>query len=323
MRITPTLIAAACLCLLSLPVHAQQKKPTPTPTPAAVEQDDVVRVTTELVQTDVMVFDKNGKFVSGLNQDQFELLIDGKPQPISFFDTVVTGGRSEEAAVRAASGKKPAPPVESGESVSEVGRTVLFFVNDLHLDPGSIARTHKTISNFIDNMLGPNDQVAITSASGQIGFLQQLTNNPVVLRAALDRIKIVAGAAPDTQRPYISPYAAYLVVERNDRGLFDVLVNQTLKSNGMRDPDDRPLAATMVEQRTRTIVRQSDAFVKNALSSLVNLMRATAKLPGRKLVFFISDGFIPNFTGSDFTTMMSRVTGSANRSWESSRQSPT
>jgi hypothetical protein len=43
-------------------------------------------------------------------------------------------------------------------------------------------------------------------------------------------------------------------------------------------------------------------------------MRATAKLPGRKLVFFISDGFVPNFTGSDFTSMLRRATDSANQS---------
>jgi VWFA-related protein len=315
MRITPTLIAIACLCLLSLDANAQQKKPAPTPTPKPDEQEDVIRVNTELVQTDVMVFDKDGKFVSGLKPEQFELLIDGKPQSIAFFESVVTGGRAEEAVLRAAGGKKASQPVaaEPGESTSEVGRTVLFFINDLHLEPGSLSRTHKTITNYINNMLGPNDQVAITSASGQIGFLQQLTNNPLVLRAALDRLKMVPGATPDTQRPYISPYAAYLIVERNDRQLFDYFVDQTLKANSMRD-QDRPIAISMVEQRTRTILRQSDAAVKNSLSSLVNLMRATAKLPGRKLVFFISDGFMPNFTGSDFTFMMDRATGMANRS---------
>jgi VWFA-related protein len=273
-----------------------------------------VRVSTELVQTDVMVFDKDGKFVTGLQREQFELLVDDKPQPIGFFESLVTGGRSEERVLRAAGGKKASQPVAvEGESTSNAGRTVLFFINDLHLEPGSLARTHKTISTFIDNMLGPNDQVAITSANGQIGFLQQLTNNPTVLRAALDRLKIVAGATPDSQRPYISPYAAYLIVERNDRQLFDAFVDLTLKANSMQ-PQDRPIAASMVEQRTRTIVRQSDAVVKNALSSLVSLMRATTKLPGRKLVFFISDGFMPNFTGSDFTMMMDRATGIANRS---------
>lgn len=313
MRRTTALMPLVCLFLLALNVHAQKKNPTPTPTP--VEQDDVVRISTELVQTDVTVFDKDGKFVSGLKPEEFELLIDNKPQPITYFESIVTGGRAEEARLRAAGGKKSTQPAPAeGESTSDAGRTVLFFVNDMHLDPGSIARTHKTISNFIDNMLGPNDQVAITSASGQIGFLQQLTNNPAVLRAALDRIKIVPGATPDIQQPYISPYAAYLVVERHDRDLFNALVDQTLRANGMRDPPDRPIAASMVEQRTRTILVQGDAVVKNALSSLVSLMRSTAKLPGRKLVFFISDGFMGNFTGSDFTTMMERATTIANRS---------
>jgi len=313
MRRTPTLIALACLCLLSLNVDAQQKKPTPTPTPKAEEPEDVVRISTELVQTDVMVFDKDAKFVSGLKPEQFELLVDKKPQQISFFESVVTGGRAEEAVLRAAGGKKASQPVVADPGESTAGRTVLFFINDLYLEPASLARTHKTITNFINNMLGPNDQVAITSASGQIGFLQQLTNNPTVLRAALDRLKMVPGATPDMQRPHISPYAAYVIEERHDRQLFDYLVEQTLKANGMQERD-RPIAASMVEQRTRTILRQSDATVKNALSTLVNLMRATAKLPGRKLMFFISDGFIPNFTGSDFTSMMDRATSIANRS---------
>ena len=311
MRRTLTLIAVACF--LSLTAHAQKKKPTPTPPPRPDEQEEVVRVSTELVQTDVMVFDKQGKFVPGLQREQFELQVDGKPQPIEFFESIVTGGRAEEKMLRAAGAKKAPAVVESDSSTSDPGRTVLFFVNDLHLEPSSIARTHKLLSNFIDHMLGPNDQAAITSASGQIGFLQQLTYNPIVLHAAVDRLKIVPRATPDSQQPPISAYAAYLIVERHDRQLFDAFVEQTLKANSMRE-SDRPIAASMVEQRTRMILTFSDATVKNSLSSLVTLMRSTAKLPGRKLVFFISDGFMPNFTGSDFTTMIERATSAANRS---------
>ena len=297
-------------------VIAQQKKPSPSPSPTPAEVEEVVRVSTELVQTDVMVFDKDGKFVSGLKPEQFELLIEGQPQQIAFFESVVTGGRNEARALRAGSGKKGAQPVveDAGEPVSERGRTILFFVNDLHLAPGSLARVHKTIGQFIDTMLSPNDQVAITSASGQIGFLQQLTNNPIVLRAALDRLKFVPGGASEAERPTISDYAAYLIGERNDRDLFEYLVRETIKTNTLKDPDDRPLAISMVERRVSTILRSSQITVRTAFASLVNLVRATAKLPGRKLVFFISDGFVPQFGGSDFTTLMSRVTGSANRS---------
>ncbi|HEU5131140.1 MAG TPA: VWA domain-containing protein, partial [Pyrinomonadaceae bacterium] len=155
-----------------------------------------------------------------------------------------------------------------------------------------------------------NDQVAITSASGQIGFLQQLTNNPTVLHAALDRLKFVPGAVSDGERPTMSPYAAYLIAERNDRQLFDYFVDQTVKVAKM--PPE--IAGPIVERRSRAIVRQSDAVIKTALSTLVNLMKATAKLPGRKLVFFISDGFVPNFVGSDFTATLRRATDYANRS---------
>jgi VWFA-related protein len=309
------LLPAAVLCLASLTAYAQEPKPLPTqelPQKPSTQMDDVIRITTELVQTDVMVFDKDGRYVPGLQKEQFELLVDGKSQPISFFESVVMGGRREAAALRSLRGSKgaPAPVVENagGEDVSERGRTILFFINDLHLDTSSLARTHKVLNNFIDNQLGPNDQAAITSSSGQIGFLQQLTNNRAVLRAAVARINAVPGVSRDNDRPYMSDYAAYLMIERNDKTLFDFYVEETKKVMHL---DNTAMLGSIVENRAKKMLIGSDAAVKNALSSLVNLMTATQKLPGRKLVFFISDGFIPNFTGSDFTTMIHRATDAA------------
>ena len=305
MRKVSRLIAVAVLCFIAWPVSAQEpQKPSPS--------DDVVRINTALVQTDVMVFDKDGRFVRGLKKDQFELLVDDKPQPIAFFEGVVMGSRNEAAALRSSRGGKSATapsvePATTSEDETERGRTILFFINDLHLDTGSISRVHKLINNFIENQLGPNDQAAITSASGQIGFLQQLTNNRAVLRGALERLKFVPGATRDHDRPAMTDYAAYLMTERNDRQLFNYYVDETVKVMHV----EPSMAASMVESRAKKIMIYSDTTVKTALSSLVSLMTATSKLQGRKLVFFISDGFIPNFTGSDFTAMMRRATDSA------------
>src|SRR6185295_14216426 len=49
-----------------------------TPQKPVQDQSDVVRVFTNLVQTDVMVFDKQGKVVNGLQREAFQLKIDGR-----------------------------------------------------------------------------------------------------------------------------------------------------------------------------------------------------------------------------------------------------
>ena len=76
MRVTFTAFLM-CTCLVSFRAQAQNQKPSPSPPPA----EDVLRINTELVQTEVMVFDKGGKFVNGLSREQFELIVDGQPQP--------------------------------------------------------------------------------------------------------------------------------------------------------------------------------------------------------------------------------------------------
>ena len=114
------LVAAACHAF-GLQISAQTQTPPKS-------SDEVVRVNTELVQTDVMVFDKQGRFTPDLKMDQFELRIDGKVQPIEFFEMVSAGSVHDEE-IWAKSEDRPLPPAQS-HTVSNPGRTLLFFVDD-------------------------------------------------------------------------------------------------------------------------------------------------------------------------------------------------
>ena len=62
------------------------------------------------------------------------------------------------------------------------GRIVFFYIDDLHMDLAGIQAAKKVINSHINKDMGQNDQAAITSASGQIGFLQQLTDDRMVLQ---------------------------------------------------------------------------------------------------------------------------------------------
>jgi hypothetical protein len=54
----------------------------------------------------------------------------------------------------------------------------------------------------------------------------------------------------------------------------------------------REMAESMVEARARVIIQQSDAVSLNTLYTLQSVVRGFGPLPGRKILFFISDGFL-------------------------------
>jgi VWFA-related protein len=253
--------------------------------PPQKSQDDVVRVYTELVQTDVMVFDKNGKFVNGLTKDNFELRIDGKPRAIEGFEQIEAGS-DEESQLAAARG---ATTINLGRPVPlDRGRIVFFFVDDFHMDLAGMKAAKTAISAFIEKEMGQNDQAAITSATGQIGFLQQLTHERMVLRLALDRLMPKTYSVRDADRPPMSEYEA-LLIDRLDRDVLEFFISETVRVNpGLT----RDVAAGIVRARAQATQSMGARFNQNTLTGLRRVVQSAKDLPGRKVLFFLSGGFL-------------------------------
>ena len=249
--------------------------------------DEVVRIKTELVQTDLTVVDKRGLFVEGLKSEQFELRVDAKPQALAFFEQVATGSADEQKQLAAAR-KGNANTLEKLErnagGESDRRHLIFFFVDDVHLAGDSLNRARSLLVHFVENKMRANDRVAIVSTSGQIGFLQQLTDNKAVLREAINRLNYKYNPEATASHVSISEVDANLVANRGDRGLFAYLVEATMKEF----KTDVMNAVLIVRNRVRQINAQSSNAEIETLSRLESLIRSTAPLAGRKLIFFIS-----------------------------------
>jgi VWFA-related protein len=314
----------------------------PTQTPPATQQDEVLQISTNLVQTDVIVLDKQGRAVKGLTGDQFELLVDGQPQPISFFESVETGSLKEAtqlAAARGPAGAANAARTTAAPVRAIAGRSFIFFVDDLHLGPEGVQRARDMLNNFVGNM-AEDDQALVISPSGQIGFLQQLTDNKAALKLAVSRIKFQVQSVPNTGRRPMTVYEA-LAIDRNQRNILDYKTREYMDDMGLNrvqteapaaprtsgpvnnDPpkpsgtdfNNRKMTAEMaVKGEARNILEHANAISEAVLGSLEHVARGAGTLPGRKLFFFISDGFVLDTRSAHNTERLNRVIDTSARS---------
>lgn len=291
MAITRLIVMLCSYAMLASTVVSQ------TPQSSPEQEETVVRINTQLVQTDVMVFDKQGKFVTGLRPQDFELHIDGKPRPISFFELVSTGSANEESQLAAARNLRSVKEINAPVPANlDRGRVIFFCVDDLHLSPGNLVSARKVLLKYVDEEMRQNDEAGIASTSGQIGFLQQLTDNKTVLHAAVERLKARPYSVGDSERPAMTEYQA-LAIERNNRDVIDFFVDEIMKDlptmSTIAAPGGLPRgrAEQHVRDRAHTILQQAATIASQSLFGVESLVRSTAALPGRKLLFFLSDGF--------------------------------
>jgi VWFA-related protein len=131
----------------------------------ASQQGTVFRATTNYVSTDVLVHDKDGKFIPDLTAKDFTVYEDGVPQTITNFVRVV-GGRALGGLT--AAGTAPTateglilPP--SRPSTDASGRIFIVFIDDLHVEPSQTPQMKELLKMVRDTLVHDNDLVGIVS----------------------------------------------------------------------------------------------------------------------------------------------------------------
>ena len=267
---------------------------------SAQQEPEVIRTKTELVQTAITVLDKKGNFVEGLQRDQFELVVDGKPRPIAFFERVAAGSARERELATLGNPDEPAP--KPATPVTVPGRTIVFFIDDLHLSPDSMNRTRMMLQRFLDREMSSKDNVAILSASGQVGFLEQFTKNRAVLDAALARLVPrmydAAGYSSGNSTKMTEYMALTIDTSRTDAKVLNFYIEECMKGAAtFRKARSalqlvRASCETQVKNSARAVLMQAAQITQNTYNSLESAMRSLGRAPGRTLAFFVSDGFL-------------------------------
>src|SRR5215510_3179528 len=119
-------------------------------------EEQTIRISTQLVQLDVVVTDKSGKVVRGLAKEDFELFENGKKQDIKFLEFVDAGKGLAGEAGRAASGAESARSpltANQGIGVAEVRRIFAFVVDDLTINPPDLVFVRQMLNGFVDTQM--------------------------------------------------------------------------------------------------------------------------------------------------------------------------
>ena len=157
-----------------------------------VDDTDVVKITSRLVQVDVVVTDAKGQQVTDLRADDFTILQDGQPQTITGFSYVPVGRANDRPAETRSDNTVTVPPSRPRSGAR--GRVITFIVDDGNCRASMVGMkaSREAIEKFINTQMAPDDVVAIYQTRSGSSMFQQYSSDKVQLLRAARRIRPTA-----------------------------------------------------------------------------------------------------------------------------------
>jgi len=178
------LAAVSLLAALAARPAGQQQRPAEGQAPANDQPAVTFRVEINYVEVDAGVFDKDGKFVSDLRRDDFEVFEDGVPQNVSAFSLV---NLPIERAERPLFARQPIEPDVVSNAKPFDGRVYVIVLDDLQTSAGRSILVRRAARQFIEQAMAANDAAAIVYTSGRGEAGQDFTSNKRLLLDSVDR----------------------------------------------------------------------------------------------------------------------------------------
>jgi VWFA-related protein len=283
---TPRTAVALWLALTALAVPARsQEKPPEFPS------------SVDLVTVDVVVTDKKGQPARGLRLEDFTLLEDGRPQPITSFDSV-SGPTPGEGA---STGPDTAPESSvDAEKPSRLRRTFVVVFDQVHLTQLQADRCRRALETFLKSALREEDRLRIVAVGG-FEF-----EGPT--EEALQELTRLEGQRVPSQGPEaLTDYEAMRIARFDDAALMLRIIERIAVLTTGRRPSDRegerisnttgtseemgfPIDEGYIKTLARGVYDQAVRRNETTLAALESVLESLTALPGRKSVVLVSSG---------------------------------
>ena len=235
---------------------------------------DSVRV--EVVNVEVFVTDKQGKPVTGISRDEFELRVDGEPMEISNF--YAREGRARRPrrtpAPPPSAAAEPPPAVAAGPSVDQQ-LLLVIYVDNGNLRPLTRNKAFRYLRLFMLRSFGADDRFMVVSYDRSLKERQALTSDPQAVISALIEMEELNG------------YRLQADLERRD------ILSEIYDS---RSPGE---VSSLASVYADSVLHD----VNNSIDALKRLVDSLAGVPGRKAVLYVSDGLAMRAGADVFTAM--------------------
>jgi VWFA-related protein len=256
--------------------------------PPAASQQPTFRSGTALVEVDAIILDKQDRFVTGLQASDLELFEDGKPQKIQQFYLVTHDRGAREESVAGQVG------IQAAEHGAQ--RVFVMLFDEGHLADESLIRVKLGAEAFINEQMAPGDVGGVFVGGGM--YHGRLTTDKSELLAGVHAVKPAFGnrqslLAPFREFPRIPTEIDAARITDGARELVDELGVKACNE----DPGDCMVAGglqqveNLIQQKARLYIRQARMMTSQTLQNLQTVSRGLSRIPGRKTVVFMSEGF--------------------------------
>lgn len=254
------------------------------------QQPYMEKIDVNVVNVDVTVT-SHGKPVRGLTKDDFIILEDGKPQPVTNFYAVE--GTSAVVRADAPSGAAAAPAVNA-VSDERFRRRVLVVVDNINTSKITRNRALAKLESFIDERFASGQyDWSIAVAGSQLHVLLPVTSDKETLHTAIEMIR--KEATWQQYRDAMSAReeaAAHGAKDARDVATVPAEFSSSNPSSWFATFEGHDVNPN-VAINSIMAERESEMMSGGSIRALRDALRAFSTAPGRKLILLLTSGMLP------------------------------